>query len=92
MDKKLHETTNICVEIMKSKRQGKEKLGYVRGTNSRLPYVRRKRNTRDLKIEVCHLTANGNPRFAVSGFTLSVCPYLFVFIQSFTSILTEKSS
>ena len=48
MDKKLHETTNICVEIMKSKRQGKEKLGYVRGTNSRLPYVRRKRNTRDL--------------------------------------------
>ena len=36
MDKKLHETTNICVEIMKSKRQGKGKLGYVRGTNSRL--------------------------------------------------------
>ena len=45
------------------------------------------------------------PRFAVSGFTLSVCLYLgikirrwwlaaavFVFIHSFTSILPEKSS
>ena len=29
MDKKLHETTNFCVEIMKSKRQVKGKLGHV---------------------------------------------------------------
>ena len=31
-----------------------------------------------------HLTANGKPRFAVSGFTLAVCPYLelkFSFIR-----------
>ena len=27
--KKLRETTNLCVKIMKSKRQVKEKLGYV---------------------------------------------------------------
>ena len=27
MDKKLHEATNLCVEIMKSKRQLKGKLG-----------------------------------------------------------------
>ena len=29
MDKKLHETTNLCVEIMNSKRQVKGRLGYV---------------------------------------------------------------
>ena len=29
MDKKFHETTNLCVEIMKSKRQEKGKLGHV---------------------------------------------------------------
>ena len=32
--KKLSETTNLCVEIMNSKRQVKKKLG----TNSRLPF------------------------------------------------------
>ena len=34
MDKKLRETTNLCEEIMSSKRQVKEKLGHVK--NSRL--------------------------------------------------------
>ena len=29
MDKKLLETTNLCVEIMNSKRQVKRKLGHV---------------------------------------------------------------
>ena len=29
MDRKFHETTNLCVEIMKSKRQVKGKLGHV---------------------------------------------------------------
>ena len=29
MDKKLRETTNLCVEIMNSKRQGKGKLAHV---------------------------------------------------------------
>ena len=29
MDKKLRETTNLCVEIMNSKRQVKRKLGHV---------------------------------------------------------------
>ena len=29
MDKKLRETTNLCVEIMKSNRQVKGKLGHV---------------------------------------------------------------
>ena len=29
MDKKLRETTNVCVEIMKSRRQAKDKLGHV---------------------------------------------------------------
>ena len=29
MDKKLRETTNLCVEIMNSKRQVKKKLGHV---------------------------------------------------------------
>jgi len=28
MDKKLRDTTNLCVEIMNSKRQVKRKLGY----------------------------------------------------------------
>ena len=33
--------------------------------------------TRDLtRSRFGHLTANGKPRFAVSGFTLAVCPYL----------------
>ena len=35
MDKKLLETTNLCVEIMNSERLEKGKLG---GTNSRLPF------------------------------------------------------
>ena len=34
MDKKLHETTNSCVEIMDSKRRET----WLRGTNSRLPF------------------------------------------------------
>ena len=29
MDKKLGETTNLCVEIMSSRRQAKGKLGHV---------------------------------------------------------------
>ena len=29
MDKKLHETTNLCVEIMNSTQQVKRKLGHV---------------------------------------------------------------
>ena len=29
MDKKLWETTNLCLEMMNSKRQVKEKLGHV---------------------------------------------------------------
>ena len=29
MDKKLRETTNLCVEIINSKRQAKGKLGHV---------------------------------------------------------------
>ena len=29
MDKKLDETTNLCVEIMNSRRQAKGKLGHV---------------------------------------------------------------
>ena len=33
MDKKLGETTNLCVEIMNSKRQVMEKLAWSRGTN-----------------------------------------------------------
>ena len=36
MDKKLLEATNLCVEIINSKRQVKEKLGQSLGTNSRL--------------------------------------------------------
>ena len=36
MDKKLRETTNLCVEIINSKRQVKGKT-WSRGTNSRLP-------------------------------------------------------
>ena len=38
MDKKLRETTNLCVEIMNSKRQVKEKLGHVVHTNLGLPF------------------------------------------------------
>ena len=38
MDKKLGETTNLCVEIMNSKRQVIWKLTWSRGTNSRLPF------------------------------------------------------
>ena len=37
MDKKLREATNLCEEIMSSKRQVKEKLGHV-VKNSRLTY------------------------------------------------------
>ena len=36
MDKKLHETTYLCVEIMNSKRRKGET--WSRGTNSRLPF------------------------------------------------------
>ena len=38
MDKKLGETTNLCVEIMNSKRQVMGKFTWSRGTNSRLPF------------------------------------------------------
>ena len=38
MDKKLGETTNLCVEIMNSKRQVMGKLALSRGTNLRLPF------------------------------------------------------
>ena len=38
MDKKLGETTNLCVEIMNSERQVMGKLTWSRGTNSRLPF------------------------------------------------------
>ena len=60
---------------------------------------------RSYKIEVWPSYRKRQPRFAVNGFTLSVCLYLgikirrwwlaaavFVFIHSFTSILPEKSS
>ena len=60
---------------------------------------------RSYKIEVWPSYRKRQTRFAVSGFTLSVCLYLgikirrwwlaaavFVFIHSFTSILPEKSS
>ena len=40
-----------------------------------------------------HLTANGKPRFAVSGFTLAVCPFLGLkLIDSLTFISAIKSS
>ena len=38
MNKKLRETTNLCVEIMNSKRQVKGKLGHVVHTNSGFPF------------------------------------------------------
>ena len=38
MDKKLGKTTNLCVEIMNSKRQVMGKFTWSRGTNSRLPF------------------------------------------------------
>ena len=38
MDKKLGESTNLCVEIMNSKRQVMGKLAWSRGTNLRLPF------------------------------------------------------
>ena len=38
MNKKLHDTTSVCVEIMNSKRQVNEKLSHLLGTNSRLPF------------------------------------------------------
>ena len=37
MDKKLRETANLCVEVMKGKRQMKKK--WSRGTNWRLPFA-----------------------------------------------------
>ena len=37
MDKKLRETTNLCVEIMNSKRQVRGET-WSRGTNLRLPF------------------------------------------------------
>ena len=40
-----------------------------------------------------HLTSNGKPRFAVSGFTLAVCPFLGLkLIDSLTFISAIKSS
>ena len=38
MDKKLGESTNLCVEIMNSKQQVMGKLAWSRGTNSGLPF------------------------------------------------------
>ena len=38
MDKKLHEITNLCVEMMNSKRQVKGTETWSCGTNSRLPF------------------------------------------------------
>ena len=38
MNKKLRETTNLCVEIMNSKRQVKGKLGHVVHTHSGLQF------------------------------------------------------
>ena len=37
MDKNLRETTNLCVEIMNSKRQVEEET-WSHGTDSRLPH------------------------------------------------------
>ena len=37
MDKKFHETTNLCLEIMDSKRQVNGET-WSRGANSRLPF------------------------------------------------------
>ena len=38
MDKKLCESTNLCVEIMNNKRQVMGKLAWSSGTNLRLPF------------------------------------------------------
>ena len=38
MDKKLLETTNLCVEIMNSKRQVKRKIGQVVQVRAGLPF------------------------------------------------------
>ena len=38
MDKKLRETTHLCVEVMKSKRQVLKEETWSLGTNSRLPF------------------------------------------------------
>lgn len=38
MNKILHETTSVCVEIMNSKRQVHEKLSHLLCTNKRLPF------------------------------------------------------
>ena len=79
MDKKLHETTNICVEIMKSKRQGKEKLGYVRGTNSCLPLdVNVIPETLRSRFAILPQTAIRGLRLAVSRYrSAPICLFLF---------------
>ena len=79
MDKKLHETTNICVEIMKSKRQGKEKLGYVRGTNSRLLLdVNVILETLRSRFAILPQTAIRGLRLAVSRYrSAPICLFLF---------------
>ena len=65
----MHETTNIGVEIMESKGQGKEKLGYVRGTSSRLP----------LDVNVTLETLRSRfailPQTAIRGLRLAVSRY-----------------
>ena len=38
MDKKLRETTHLCVEVMNSKRQVLKEETWSRGTISRLPF------------------------------------------------------
>ena len=38
MDKKLRETTHLCVEVMNSKRQVLKEKTWSLGTNSRLPF------------------------------------------------------
>ena len=68
MDKKLGETTDLCVEIMNSKRQVMEKLTWSRGTNSRLPF--------DINVMLnltrVTFTANGKRQTAKVKFKLKI--------------------
>ena len=50
----------------------------LKGESGYIHYAVEVQNTilETLRSKFGHLTVNGNPRFAVSGFTLSVCPYL----------------
>ena len=68
----------------------------LKGESGYIHYAVEVQNTilETLRSKFGRLTVNGNPRFAVSGFTLSVCPYvgikicrwqfgcLFLFIRS----------